>query len=397
MGMIRLACRTAGHLLLPGFVAIAVLLVADAPSAQTQVSPPRDFVAWLDAVNTHIPGSRDAAVTRVAPWSRADLNAVLQPLSRETDEARLAIIERALVLHTDVAILYRNNTGGYNLPAGPRTSTTLIDGKAVGQAAGTFQWDFARRLVDRMPRGETRLRIAQRFYRATAAVLQFWGEQGELAEHLSAGLRALGDDAVLMLYEGTRQQAFAGSKIQSYYDDMRRTPNVVRMSTPGTLPPTGPGVDVLRVDATRSFRRAIDADPSLAEARIRLAHVLLDRERPDDAAAELALVSSIPLPPLLDYYASLMNGRVGRTRGQFDEARLAFEHAARLYPDASAPRFGLSELAIARGDRTESLRQLQLTRTNTRVEANEPWWWLDRSHSPSAAELIAGMRAAVTP
>ncbi len=105
------------------------------------------------------------------------------------------------MLHADVAILNRE-PAGYNLPAGEANVTLLSDGRAVGQMSGTVHWEFARRLIERAPEGEDRLRIAQTFYRATGAVLQWWGEYPELATHLAAGRRLLGDDPVLLLYEG---------------------------------------------------------------------------------------------------------------------------------------------------------------------------------------------------
>src|SRR5262245_66249896 len=112
-----------------------------APGAQ--VSPPsrapRDARTWLDAVRTHVPGQRDAPVEQIAPWSKSELDAVLGPLSREPATERLRLVERALVLHADIAMLNRTQSG-YNLPAASTTaagswraasSTLFKDGQAV--------------------------------------------------------------------------------------------------------------------------------------------------------------------------------------------------------------------------------------------------------------------------
>ncbi len=56
--------------------------------------------------------------TRIAPWSLNELDAAVANCARPRPPTRLALVERALVLHADIAILHRE-AGGYNLPAGP--------------------------------------------------------------------------------------------------------------------------------------------------------------------------------------------------------------------------------------------------------------------------------------
>jgi hypothetical protein len=120
--------------------------------------------------------------------------------------------------------------------------------------------------------------------------------------------------------------------------------------------------------------------------------MLGDRGRHDEAAAELARLRVDQLPPLLDYYAALLTGREARARGQLDTARGAFERAAKAYPDAPAPRYGLSEIAVARGDRAGALAQLVSRPAGAPDAADEPWWWIDRVHEPSAATLMNDFR-----
>ncbi len=124
------------------------------------------------------------------------------------------------------------------------------------------------------------------------------------------------------------------------------------------LPPSFPSIRDSRTQAERLFRRALTIDPTLSEARIRLAHLLGDGGRHTEAAAELKRLTTGQLPPFLDYYASLVTARTSRARGELDAARAAFEHAATVYPNAPAPRLGLSELAMAQGRPADSLAQL---------------------------------------
>jgi tetratricopeptide (TPR) repeat protein len=238
-------------------------------------------------------------------------------------------------------------------------------------------------------------------------VLQLWGEYAELSAHLAGGRRLLGEDPVLLLYEGTMRQAFAGPRVQRFFDERRRAearerptattrlPQSASGNSPTevvTLPVASPSAGESRTQAERAFRRALTIDSSLAEARIRLAQVLGDAGRHDAAAAELKQVPASGLPAVLDYYASLLTGREARLRGQVQAARAAFERAAALYPNASAPKFGLSELAMAQRNESDSLSYLIRSDAARRVDANEPWWWLDRVHDPSAGTLLDDLR-----
>jgi len=265
----------------PVLLVTVLHLTAAIPHANAPQS--HDYPNWLEAVETHVPGARDEAVTRLAVWSRGELDdlvsAFWQPPPRN-DQLRL--LERALVLHADIAILNRD-VRGYNLPAGEGTTVLVEDGRAIGQMSRTAHWDVARRLVGAMPVGIERTRIARQFYRATAAVLQQWGELPELTTHLIAGRRLLGDDPVLLLYEGTMHQAYAGPRYQRVFDERVRAsfPRGASVATPGLptvkdLPPALPSVRGSRSQAERLFRRALALDPTLAEARVRLAHVLSD-------------------------------------------------------------------------------------------------------------------------
>jgi len=368
--------------------------------AQRSAVDTRAWPTWLAAVNAHVPGTRDEAVTRLGPWSRSVLDSVLPALARQPPDEQLRLVGRALILHTDIAMLNRTAMG-YTLPAASELRPIVQDGQVVGHLSGTFHWEFARRLLERLPRQADRLRLGRPYYRATAAVLQRWGEYPELENHLAAGLRLIEDDAVLLMYDGALRQAYGGARAQRFFDEQRReafpppSPGASRNAT--TLakyvpPPDAlPSASAARDRAQRLLRRALEVDPTLVEARIRLAHVLSDSRRHDEAAMELALARANPLPPLLDYYASLLSGREARTRGSLDEARQAYERAAALYPGAPAPHYGLSDLALIRGDREEALDHLLRAGANPRDEQAEPWWWIEREHAPTGIELTRVM------
>jgi tetratricopeptide (TPR) repeat protein len=328
----------------------------------------------------------------------------LPRVARRQPADRLRIVERALVLHTDIATMHRGPRDYRGLAPGRNVASLFQDGQVQGQAAGTYHWEFARRLIEQLPRGEERLRVGRLFYRATGALLQGWMEYAELRPHLAAAGRVLPEDPVLLLYVGTMDHAYGGPRMQRFFDDQERAARTgpitsnQTVSIPSSLPsPRRPTSSTFLGLAERTFRRTLEIEPGLVEARIRLAHVLSDLQRYDEAVATLAPIATMPLPPLMDYYASLVAGRAARARGETDAAQAAFERAAVIYPRAPAPWYGLSDLAASRGDAIQALDYLQRVAMTKYEAGGEPWWQLDRIHSPSAQELIDEMRRGFSP
>lgn len=373
----------------------------------------RDWKTWLAAVDAHVPGQRDTPLTAVSQWSRGDLEALLAPASadlwRVTPEEQRRRVERALLLHTDIAVLNRT-ANGYNLPATAGATALFRDGSAVGLMAATFHWEFARRVLQRLPQDDDRTHIPKLFFRSTSAVLELWGEYPELTTHLAAARKLLGDDPVMLMYEGTLHQAYAGARTQRFFFERRRARETARagirvinddptrLGSNFASAPLERGVDAAlptvkdeREQAERAFRRALAVDATLAEAGIRLAHVIGDAGRHAEALAELERVTTSSLTPMLGYYAALLMGRETRALARLDDARAHFERAAALAPNAAPPRYGLSEVAMARGDRAAA--RAEILRAAARpADINLLWGRIDRIHDPSATSLLADMR-----
>ncbi len=115
----RLADRVVRYAAVAMLAAVLASRMDAAPIARQ--SQPREasrtFQSWINAVTAHVPGELDEPATRVAPWSFAELIAVFPELRNLSWTDRSRLIEQGLVLHADIAILNRNNSG-YNLPAG---------------------------------------------------------------------------------------------------------------------------------------------------------------------------------------------------------------------------------------------------------------------------------------
>ena len=135
-------------------------------------------------------------------------------------------------------------------------------------------------------------------------------------------------------------------------------------------------------EAAKLFGRALEADPSLLEARIRLGRVLHLLGRADDARRELrGAVESLGGVPaaedaaLLAYYAELFLGATEEELRRHDAARAAYARAAALHPDAPSPRLSLSHLAFQAGDRAGALDQLRAGLEPARQGPDrDPWW-----------------------
>jgi tetratricopeptide (TPR) repeat protein len=140
------------------------------------------------------------------------------------------------------------------------------------------------------------------------------------------------------------------------------------------------------------FRRALERDAGLVEARLRLAHVLGDRGRHEEAREQLLQATRNPLPRLLDYYGSLLLGREEQALGNAGAARRAFERAAALFPSAQSPRIALSHVALMRGDRQSAVGALAPVGGATPTVDEDPWDVIHRLHDPFADELIARFR-----
>lgn len=346
-------------------------------SAFRQQAPQRDLSAWIRAAESHQSATADAAVVDVAAWSETELAALLPLLSKTVPEERALIVARGLVLHTDIVIAYRTATG-YSLPSYGRPAEILADGAFVEEGRSTYHLQFARELIARLPAGEDRRRVARWYYHATGALLQWWAAHVELDDHLSAARRVLGDDALLLLYEGTRHQIYAHPRARVYFETVKRRieDRAALRQSRDFVAPAIPSIASSRAAAERAFRRAVRLAPETHEARVRLAHVLVDRGRYREALSEIARVPVEGSPGLLVYYASVIEGRAQRGLGEFIAAEQAFSRAIDLYPRSQVPRLALSEIAMARGGRAEALTHLE----SLPAEPDEPWWGLSRLH-----------------
>ena len=120
-----------------------------------------------------------------------------------------------------------------------------------------------------------------------------------------------------------------------------------------------PPAEKTNAEAERLFRRALSIDPSLVEARVRLARLLDLRKRHEEAAAELKTALAGNATPVVAFYAHLFAGRAAQSLGQSDVAAGHYQDALALFPDAQSALLASSQLALFRSNVAATLEPVQ--------------------------------------
>jgi hypothetical protein len=395
--------------LLPVFTVVLFVGSPLAVFAQSHDLP--RLQVWLAAVNQHSAGKADAAALAVWTWTRQqlevlapDVRALLQLVATgKPDGSRslagftptefkelqgLAVRQlagganrlrkRGAILHADIAslvppaiepIVAAPAPNGRGQSTGPRRSSIQTsDGRFQSMGYPGVHWDFARSLLDGVTPDPSRDETVRLWYRATSAWQISQHNFTDALPHLERARQVLPIDPRIFLASGGVAEMLATPRIQG----MIRT----------TVLPAGMVIDVpseranLR-NAEAFYRRALELDPDLTEARIRLGRVLGLQGRHEEAIRELRRADGPDAGSLLQYCAALFLGADEEALGHLDRARDAFRAASALYPNAQSPYLALSRLAWRTGDRAGALGAIQpvLALSSSNAEAREDPWW----------------------
>jgi tetratricopeptide (TPR) repeat protein len=353
---------------------------------------------WTTASRTHVAGTIDGPVKTIASWPPEHVTLVLRLVSPTPNAARTLMF--GLSLHTDIAIAEHNS------PIDRPDAVILVDGQVTRYIGRSAHWQIARQIAaDLAARPGEGLRVAA-WYRATAALMQEWRSLDLLGIHLEAGQTLFVDDPVLALYQGTFRQVFGDPRLHDYLRKRGSTAGLgkpplasrhgastepsIRLGPVPTAVPNAIGVEL--GIARRELRRAVRLDPTLHEARIRLAHVL-SRLGDDREAVEVVRPAlEAPLPPFLEFYAALILGRSEEQLGRFSEAGVAYARAAARFPGAESAEIGRSRVALAQGRAPDALKILVEVVGSYSAEGPDPWsyYW---QHDPDVDTLLEAWRA----
>jgi tetratricopeptide (TPR) repeat protein len=344
---------------------------------------------WMSASVRHAAGANDDQVRLVAGWNETecareflDLRDALNALSASSGGGRLTAIDlrgwagsasalcellsvtredaarrdftpvlaRTAMLHTDIAV---------------SESLALAAADRQGFAPkASLHFGVAMALVDELRLRDRQSRLPREWYIAVGAFLQAHRDIASGGLFLNRALSFFPNDSQLSTMSGALNEFLASSAVQDTlgfrYDPRFRS---VRFDDERGC---------LRT-ARADFRRAIDADPSNAEARVRLGHVVIRLGDYQQALSILAPGVDARTEPRLRYYAWVFNGQAHESLGHLEEARNAYRQAQALFPEAASARIALAAVAWRGGEQPEAAAVVSGALSTARRTASDPW------------------------
>jgi len=304
------------------------------------------------------------------------------------------VLKRGALLHADIAVVGLKAGSGSPDRLGPGGLTLFMnDGQQIGLQNTISHWNLGRRLLDAVRPVDSKNSLQTRPDPAADDFVRRWYIAGaaymtrirniELS-HFTRALQLFPNDPGLLFFAASAHESFAGVRTQSVMRSLKARRDV-------TFGVKDEGAE-LRL-AEQLYKRALDRNPKLVEARIRLGRVLGLRGRHDEAIEQLKQGLTAG-EPLLRYYANLFLGGEFEALGNGAEARRSYERAAAIEPLAQSPLFGLSRLAEQAGDRAAAreaiARVLQLSPND--YERTDPWWVYEMAQSRDVDLLLADIR-----
>jgi hypothetical protein len=292
------------------------------------------------------------------------------------------------------------------------------DGQVLGEAVASWHWPFARSLLDLIPtrsagsgaastgkdagaalqpRGPVVDPFVGAWYHATTAYMFARGLYGDATPHLQRAAELLPDDARVLVDRATYAEIqglpmFQVLRPGAETAGERPSSGLSRWTIPGsgaTLRVADP--DKTNAEAERLFRRALKIDPSHAEARVRLARLLILRKRYQAAAAELTAALAANPAGVVAYEACLFAGRAAQSLGKIDEAAGHYRDALALFPDAQSALVAQSQLALFRSDVPGALAPIQRLGARSGVFTADPWWQYHLAAGRDADALLGAV------
>jgi len=357
-------------------VLVAALTVSAPYGPQRNADP--QFTEWIDAVAAHRPGAIDPPLLRIADEQPAFFLHVRDKIGSLLEahvpslEERNAILRRAALLHTDIALLLPKEASVFTeipVPGRPgRRPTTEVDsiffasdGQFEGTVDETAHWWFASEILREIRPDPGADSFVVRWHRAVIAHFEAMGSFGRAGFVIPRALVVLPDDPVIRMYAGAVHDATASDQMQA----VRRGAHVNIRDTNAELKA-----------AELEFRRSVDAGGP-PEAQIRLGRVLGALARHQEAADVLrAAQRRVETSDVrLTYFASLFLGTEEMALGHDQAARQQFSRAHATVPTAQSAMIALAD-ACFKGAQpacaADALRDLQALKS-TPNQHNDPW------------------------
>ena len=352
---------------------------------------------WIDAVEAHEPGKRDAPLQKIATWNADRLARTIRGIrTARPTETLNELLERGALLHGDITLLNPDalsptRVEGWTPPVDARL---VRDGQTLGDSSMDAHVYYARALlwsmrppavvtIDERPSvGLARRRAwemaraanprIRQWYRALSAHFAARRWLSDQLPHLDDAARMIKGDMNVSFDAGCYGEAIAAPAIQRSLErggaPVRKTPQQL---TTALLLSSGFNLD----NAERQYRDVLKQEPHHTEARVRLAHVLTRRGSPGDALALLHPPIEAE-DPIVRYYGAMVVAEVSEATGQLDAAQEAYEQAAMLFPRAQSPLLALLRLARERADEAtvKALAAKAAALSPHAAHRLDPWW-----------------------
>ena len=241
------------------------------------------------------------------------------------------------MLHAEVAVALATTDW-------PRGSSHLTMAEALAQALP--------------PSAET---FTERFYALVPTIFLSRGDPDGARPAVDRGLRLFEYSTYIRTVAGALEELFA------HLADPECT-------APGCGSGVAGGAVLVRLElAERNYRLALERDPAMIEARLRLGRVLALAGRDDQAVDALSLVAASGTTRA-KYLAHLFRGAMAARRGDTAATRAAYEAARTLAPGFQTPYLALSHLEERAGNSARA--QVLVAQMGARGAdgARDPWW-----------------------
>jgi tetratricopeptide (TPR) repeat protein len=314
-------------------VAVAGLVMAAVATGQPRESTARQPGPYLDAVVAYRHGDVDKAVDRLVGWSADELKRVASALADDRhDDWRLRAA--AAMLHCEI----------------------ILRGKASANAPVLLHLALAQRIVDKLDSAD----FTRRWYALAGSINLSRTDPGSASAYIDRGLLLFKNDARLRMLAGAIDEMRSHIADGNLHDR-----EMVRLTPPGGRRTV--------MFAEINYRRAIDLDPKLDEARLRLGRVIFLRNDPNAARVELKRVARDSSLPRLRYLAHLFLGAVGEYQNDLTTARDEYREALVIGPGCQTPYIALAFVESALGHEGTA-RDLMARYAAVSVEASpDPW------------------------
>jgi tetratricopeptide (TPR) repeat protein len=330
------------------------------------------------AIQAYLAGDRGGAVAMMVTWPEGRLRGEMRALAAARERARGALdpadIARwhrlpargALMLHTDCALETRR------VAASPG-----FHEEVAAEIARMLRDDAAHRA------------FARRWYGVMAGLAARENRWRDGLEWAERGRRDFPDSGEVLVAVASIQETSAvldaSAPEEAFLDPSARTASAARLRAR----------EVRRQleSACRALRSALAADPSLAEARLRLGRVAWRLGQAAEARSALEELLSRQHAPAQAFLAHLFLGRVHEDAGRLDDAARSYAAALGLESHAQSARLALSHVRLRQGDaamaRAEAERALRAAGARRR---SDPFWLYPLGPAAGVLDRLEALR-----